>query len=137
MASLVGIRSTANPAGPGHHWVRARFIDPAPHGYVPILNSETGATRVFIPSRVENNRILLARDPGYVDRLKGVGSPELVRAWLEGDWSAVVGSYFPEFGQQHSVRPFPVPRGWLRFRSFDWGSARPFCVLWLAVADGG
>jgi hypothetical protein len=62
------IRFTANPADPGHHWVRGRFIDLASHGYVPILDTETGATRMFIPSRVENNRILLACDPGYVDR---------------------------------------------------------------------
>jgi hypothetical protein len=47
----------ADPAGLlfQFHWVRARFIDPAPHGYVPITDAETKMTRVFIPSRVENN----------------------------------------------------------------------------------
>src|SRR5206468_1655593 len=25
---------------------------------------------------------------------------------------------------------------WTRFRSFDWGSARPFAVHWWAVSDG-
>jgi terminase large subunit-like protein len=130
------IRASANPGGPGHAWVKARFIDPAPQGYELIRDELTGIERMFIPSRVTDNRILMARDPGYVDRLRGVGSPELVRAWLEGDWSAVVGSYFPEFGLRHVVKPFRIPPAWLRFRAMDWGSARPFCVQWFAVSDG-
>jgi hypothetical protein len=130
------IRASANPAGPGHAWIKQRFIDPAPNGYELIHDPDTELNRVFIPSRVTDNLILMMRDPNYVDRLKGVGSPELVRAWLEGDWSAVVGSYFPEFGPQHIVRPFRIPNHWLRFRAMDWGSARPFCVLWVAMCDG-
>jgi hypothetical protein len=130
------IRATANPGGVGHAWIKARFIDPAPHGYVPIIDGETGAMRMFIPSRVQDNVVLMARDPGYVDRLKGVGSPELVRAWLDGDWNAVVGSFFPEFGHQHIITPMRLPPHWLRFKALDWGSARPFCCLWFAVADG-
>lgn len=130
------IRATANPGGPGHSWVKARFVDPAPHGYELIHDDATGTPRVFIPSRVTDNKILLKNDPGYIDRLRGVGSPELVRAWLEGDWNAVVGAYFTEFGPQHVVAPFRIPAGWLRFRSFDWGSARPFVVQWHAVSDG-
>ena len=130
------IRASANPGGPGHSWVKARFIDPAPQGYVPIVDAETRAMRMFIPSRVQDNQILMHRDPGYVDRLKGVGSPELVRAWLEGDWNAVVGSYFPEFGAHHIARPMRIPHHWLRGIAGDWGSARPFCFLWFAIADG-
>jgi hypothetical protein len=130
------IRASANPAGPGHNWIKTRFVDPAPHGYKVICDPDTGMDRVFIPSRVEHNRILMTRDPSYVDRLKGVGSPELVRSWLEGDWNAVVGSFYPEFGPQHIIRPFSVPASWTRFRAFDWGSARPFVCLWFAVSNG-
>jgi hypothetical protein len=130
------IRATANPGGPGHHWCRARFVHHAPLGYVPIKDPDTGMLRVFIPAKVTDNQILLARDPGYVDRLKGVGSPELVAAWLSGDWNAIVGSFFSEFSAHHIRRPFAIPRDWLRFRAFDWGSARPFCCLWFAVSDG-
>ena len=130
------IRASANPGGPGHGWVKQRFIDPAPHGYQVVIDADTRTMRMFIPSRVTDNRILMARDPGYVDRLKGVGSPELVRAWLEGDWNAVIGSYFNEFGHQHVIKPFAIPRDALRFAAMDWGSARPFAVLWFAVMDG-
>jgi hypothetical protein len=130
------VRCTANPGGAGHSWLKMRFVDPAPHGYELIEDVETGMERVYIPAKVTDNKILLANDPHYIDRLKGVGSPELVRSWLAGDWSAIVGSYFPEFGEQHIRRPFAIPKHWLRFRSFDWGSARPFAVLWLAMSDG-
>lgn len=130
------IRATANPGGPGHHWVKQRFIDPAPGGFVVIEDPATGHTRMFIPARVHDNKILLDKDPNYINMLKGIGSPELVRAWLDGDWNVVVGAYFTEFGVKHICRPFNIPSHWLKFRAFDWGSARPFGCLWIAVADG-
>lgn len=130
------LRATANPGGPGHAWVKSRFIDPAPMGFELLVDEQTKQPRMFIPSRLEDNRVLMARDPGYVDRLRGVGSPELVRAWLEGDWNVVVGAYFPEFGPGHIRRPHRIPASWLRFTALDWGSSRPACVLWLAVSDG-
>jgi hypothetical protein len=57
-----------------------------------------------------------------------------VRAWLEGDWSVVEGAFFDGWSGRNIVRPFRVPREWARFRSFDWGSAKPFSVGWWAVA---
>ena len=91
---------------------------------------------VFIPSRVSDNRILLDKDPGYVDRLYLSGSPELVKAWLFGDWNITVGAYFPEFGKDHIIAPIQLPDHWTRFRAIDWGSSRPFSVGWYAVSDG-
>lgn len=130
---------TANPGGPGHHWIKVRYIDPAPLGYSMLERIlPNGATHryVYIPSRVHHNRILLANDPGYVNRLYLVGSAELVRAWLDGDWSVIAGAFFTEFGTQHVVPPMELPKTWLRFRAMDWGSARPFSVGWYAVSDG-
>ncbi len=127
------IRLTGNPGGPGHHWVRARYIDPAPLGW-RIIRDPNGLKRIYIPSRVADNRYL---GPDYVQRLKASGSPELVRAWLEGDWSVVSGAFFPEFSlQRHVIAPRSLPEHWPRFRSFDWGSARPFACHWWAVSDG-
>jgi hypothetical protein len=61
----------------------------------------------------------------------------LVRAWLFGDWSVVSGAFFPEFSaDRHIIMPRALPDHWARFRSFDWGSARPFAVHWFAVSDG-
>jgi hypothetical protein len=38
--------------------------------------------------------------------------------------------------EKHVVRPVEIPKHWARIRAMDWGSAKPFCVLWLAVSDG-
>ncbi len=132
------IRATGNPGGAGHQQVKSYFaIDRYPMGMVPIDDPETGMTRMFIPSRVTDNKILLANDPGYIARLKGVGSPELVKAWLNGDWDAVAGAFFDCWSaDRHIIRPFAIPDYWLKFAAFDWGSAKPFCVGWYAVSDG-
>lgn len=133
------MRATANPGGPGHQWVKERYIQPAPLGFqaIPIrLPSGRIFNRCFIPSKLQDNLALMANDPGYQDRLYLVGSAALVKAWLEGDWDAVEGAYFDGWNSDMILPPFEVPRNWQRFRSFDWGYARPFSVGWWAVSDG-
>lgn len=124
--------ATCNPGGPGHQWVKARYIDPAPQGYELLLDDD-GNKRVFIPAKVADNRILLNSDPEYIGRLKQSGSEQLVRAWLDGDWNVIEGAFFDCWSNDILVDPFEVPEDWLKFRSFDWGSAKPFSVGWWAV----
>lgn len=129
-------RATANPGGPGHQWVKARYIDPAPEGW-KILADEDGLERVFIPARLQDNRALVENDPSYVSRLRQSGSAELVRAWLDGDWSVIEGAYFDNWRpEKHVIRPCALPGAWTRFLAFDWGSARPFACLWFAISEG-
>lgn len=134
-----GFRATGNPGGVGHHWVKARYINHAPMGWkvqkYAFTNPKTGSSitkdRVFIPSKVEDNPHL---GDDYVANLQMQGSPQLVRAWLEGDWSVIEGAFFPEWSnEKHVISPFVIPPHWLRFRSMDWGSASPFSVGWWAV----
>lgn len=144
-----GIRMTGNPGGPGHHWVKERYIDPCPTGYLVIKEEEeietsdgvsvlTFIERVFIPAKLKDNRKLLENDPGYVLRLRQTGSATLVKAWLEGDWNGVDGTFFSEFDEnKHIIRgPLSIPSHVTRFRALDWGSAAPFSVGWYAVSDG-
>lgn len=129
-----GMRLTGNPGGPGHQWVRARYIDPAPLGWKVISDAESGLERIYIPSRVGDNHFL---GNAYVAQIKASGSPQLVRAWLEGDWSVIAGAFFPEFSMaRHVIEPCAIPEHWHRYRAMDWGSARPFSVGWYAVSDG-
>lgn len=130
------IRSAGNPGGRGHLWVKDKFIDPDRFGYTPIDDPETGTTQMFIPAKVEDNKILIRNNPNYINQLKGVGSPELVKAWLDGDWEVTLGAYFPEFGMQNWIEPFAVPSQWMKFRSYDWGYSKPFSCGWWAVSDG-
>lgn len=131
---------TANPGGPGQQWIRERFVSPAPLGMRRLTRTlPNGALHhyIYIPSKVSNNKILLQNDPGYIDRLYLTGSKELVRAWLEGDWSAVLSAYFDCFSiPKHVIRPFPIPKHWPVYFGFDWGFASPFAGTWLAVSSG-
>jgi hypothetical protein len=127
---------TANPGGPGQFWIKQRYIDPAPFGMKVLretLPNGKEHRRVFIPSKVQDNRALLTHDPEYISRLYLVGSKNLVKAWLDGDWTAVEGAFFDCWTLRNIIAPFTVPPEWLRFRSFDWGSARPFSVGWWAI----
>lgn len=36
----------------------------------------------------------------------------------------------------HVIPPFEIPRSWYVDRSFDWGSAKPYGVVWWAESDG-
>lgn len=79
---------TANPGGPGQAWLVDRYIKPAP-AMVPHRDPDTGRVRVYIPSRLDDNKALTDGDPGYAMRLRGSGPAWLVSAWLLGDWYAV------------------------------------------------
>lgn len=134
-------RATGNPGGSGHQWVKARYIDPCPSGWKRIstefINPFTGESitrdRVFIPSRLTENKYI---GTDYVANLQISGSANLVRAWLEGDWSVIEGAFFDCWNSgKHVIRPFAVPEHWLRFRSGDWGSAKPFSFGWWAIAS--
>lgn len=130
---------TFNPGGVGHHWLKELFIKPAPKGkriLSKMLPNGSSFDYIYIPSRIGDNQILLAQDPEYINRLHMVGSPELVRAWLEGDFEIHEGSYFPEFSSRHIIAPFNIPKHWPRYLGYDWGFRSPFAAVWGAVSSG-
>ena len=111
-----------------------RYIDPAPLGNRIIRDPLTGLERVFIPSKVDNNQHIDVE--AYKQRLRASGSQELVRAWLDGDWSVTMGAFFDCWeAKRHVVAPFAIPEDWMRFRSMDWGSASPFSVGWWVIVQ--
>ena len=137
-----GFRATGNPGGPGHNWVKARYIDPNPSGWKIITtiyenpwgrkaSKPIARDRVYIPSRVTDNAYL---GDEYIANLQMSGNEQLVRAWLEGDWDVIDGAFFDGWRHdKHVIRPFQIPATWLRFRSMDWGYATPFSIGWWAV----
>lgn len=144
-----GMRLTGNPGGPGHSWVKKRYIDPDPRGYKLITESceieidgvirLVSLDRVFIPAKLKDNSLLLRNDPTYVLRLRQAGSEALVKAWLEGDWNIIDGAFFTEFSDIHILQNGwikRIPPQTVRFRAHDWGSAKPFSVGWYAISDG-
>lgn len=140
------IRATTNPYGPGHNVVKARFRLPAWRSRI-ITDSldESGKPeppRVAIQSRLEENRILLQSDPGYLDTIRAAAnSPAELAAWLDGSWDIVAGGMFddlwdPKVHVIEHEQHFQIPHSWRLDRSFDWGSSKPFSVGWWAESDG-
>ena len=131
------VRATGNPGGVGHVWVKRRYIDVAPP-LTPYTDPETGFTRIYIPSKLADNRILAVNDPNYRSRILAAteGNEALRLAWTEGNWNIVAGAFFSSWSKHHIIQPVELPSQWTRFCSLDWGSARPFSVGWWAVSDG-
>ena len=128
------VKSTTNPGGIGHGWVKARFVEPSPPHTK--FQGEDGLSRVFIPSLLRDNSFLTSGDPGYEKRLLALPERER-RALLHGDWSIFEGQYFTEFDSaRHLIPPFEIPRHWRKFRSIDYGLDCLAC-LWIAVSPEG
>lgn len=86
--------ATGNPGGLGQDWIKERYIKPS-QPLKPFYDEQKRTWRVFIPSRLTDNKILLENDPTYIDRLRSSGPSWLVKAWLDGDWdSCLEGSIF-------------------------------------------
>lgn len=128
----------ANPGNVGHQWVKSTFVDRGEYTMDKVGKSEGGMLRQYIPARLEDNPSMADDDPEYEARLEGLGSQELVKAMRWGDWDVVEGAFFDTISRhKHQVEPFPIPDDWHRFRSGDWGSAKPFSFGWWAVCPEG
>ncbi len=119
------IKSSTNPGGIGHGWVKSRFID------IGKPNVEH-LGRIFIPSRVTDNTFLMKADPGYAERLKKL-SPKDREALLNGNWDIFDGQYFTEWNRDiHVIEPFVIPKDWRRYFVMDYGLDM-LAGYWIAV----
>lgn len=117
----------SNPGGKGHAWVKARFMGVPPR--TVYKDPATNLERVFIPASLESNPHL---PPEYRATLEQL--PEAERdAYLHGNWDAFEGRIFKLLPGIHLVPKQDIPSDWTRFRSMDWGYARPFAIYWYAV----
>ncbi len=132
------IKSSTNPGGVGHAWVKERFIDIGEPNVIHNCKLETGeeVTRIFIPSLVTDNKFMLEYDPDYIKRLDAL--PEKERKALKyGDWDIYDGMFFPEFKRSiHVVEPFKIPDNWNRYIAMDYGLDM-FAVLFVAIDTKG
>lgn len=117
------IKSSTNPGGVGHSWVKERFIDVGEPNKIHevILDNGKKNTVIFIPSFVQDNMFLLNNDPDYVNRLELLPEKER-QALLYGDWDIFDGQFFTEFNRNiHVCTPFEIPRDWRIYRTRDYG----------------
>ena len=151
----VYMRSTANPGGLGHGWVKDRFItatEPMRTKWETVQVEHEGKSitrhksRIFVPSSVFDNKILLENDPDYLTRLAALPEADK-KALLYGDWDSYAGQVFSEFRNDithyddrrftHVITPFEPPKHWTIYRSFDFGYSKPFSCAWHAIDGDG
>lgn len=138
--------ATTNPFGPGHNWVKKRFILAGPPGRIirktiRVFNPQTKEEEDYVTTQThlfgsyKENKYL---SPKYVAELTSMTDPNKRKAWLYGSWDIVSGGMFDDvWDRQHNVvKAFGIPHSWKITRSFDWGSSRPFSVGWWAISDG-
>lgn len=130
-------RATCNPSGPGHSWVRKRFIDTTPMA-VPYTDPKTKMIRVHIALMLKDNVDMMRANPDYIRSLEAISDPNRRKAWLDGSWDITSGGMFDDLWERevHVVKPFKIPSSWYIDRSFDWGESKPFAVQWWAESDG-
>ena len=129
------MRCTANPGGVGAHWVKKRYISPAPPND-SFLGTDV-ITRKLIPARLQDNPYL-AYDGIYEQMLKSL-PPAQRKQLLEGDLDVAEGAAFTEFERPlHVIAPFEIPIHWERIKGIDYGYASESCCIWGAVdpSDG-
>lgn len=129
-------RSAGNPGGPLTLDIKERYIDPAPPGRPfrwapnksrPDLTIES----VFIPSRLEDNLILMQNDPGYEAKLAAIGDEALWRSWRYGSWTELSGRYFNSFKPERNVvEPLALSPWFTRWIAIDYGYAHDAAVVW-------
>lgn len=137
---LPRIECASNPGEIGHQWVKKAFVSSSePMKITQMPAKEGGMLRQFIPALIEDNPRLLKDDPAYVERLQGLGSDELVRAMLEGDWDIFAGQFFDTWRRDIHVLPsdFKIEDHWNRFFSYDHGYVHPALFGAFAVDERG
>ena len=130
---------TCNPGGPGHEYIKRIFIDQV------YKDGEDPEDYQFVQAKVTDNKVLMELDPGYITFLKNL-PPKQRAAWLEGSWDIYSGQFFESFVNDpshwedrkwtHVIAPFTPRKHWTVYRSFDWGSYRPFSAgYWFVDED--
>lgn len=138
--------STCNPLGPGHNWVKRRYVDAAPYfkivtNSVPVFNPKTRREETITRRQVTifgNWRENPNLTPEYIAGMMKAASENEKKAWLSGDWDIVAGGAIDDVWNKsvHVLPRFRVPRGWYLDRAFDWGSTHPFAYGLWAEANG-
>lgn len=124
-----------NPRGESHLMFKTKFVDAAePNTVFRAPPNEGGMRRVFVPSLLDDNPYI---EKNYRDKLRGLGDPDIVEAYLAGDWSIVEGAAMPSLSRKyHVIHPKYVCYTWPVYRAYDYGFSAPYFVGFYAVATG-
>jgi hypothetical protein len=134
------VRSTTNPYGPGHNWVKRRFGLPHMRGKVVRKPGET--PRVAIHGTLAENFLMLHAQPTYPMQVRdAAANPAQAQAWLEGLWDITAGGMIDDLWDKdiHILPPIPlskIPGRWAMTRAYDHGQSSPFACGWFLESNG-
>jgi phage terminase large subunit len=120
---------TTNPGGIGHSWFKKMFITPGEPENVYTVKTPEGTldNTFFIPALLEDNQILMQRDPDYERKLESRGGT--IAAMLRrGEWDVFAGSFFPTWMEYstlshpgHVIGTREPEEDWYLYGSVDYG----------------
>lgn len=132
------MRASANPGGPGHAWLKSRFVEPTEKGTVVQVNAKTGWSIAYVPGTAKDNPSL---PDSYWEGLSAL-PPALRAALQEGDWDAGMGLFYPELAGaggealfREPMAPEAIPEWWDFWGAYDWGFRHP--AVFIACARDG
>lgn len=132
----------ANPGGPGHYWLAKRYVFQAAP-WKPFQESKSKRQWVYAPSTFAGNHFIDREQ--YADQLESScpDDPELLKAWVHGDWAIARGAYFASVldESRNAVDPWEaVPehygRKWQHYLAHDFGSSAPSATYLIAKSPG-
>lgn len=127
-----------NPGGPGHHWLARRYVFKS-GPWQPFDEVKSKRKWVYCPSTFVGNPYIDREQ--YRDQLESAcpDDPELLRAWLMGDWAVNRGAYFAAVLEEsrNAVDHWKaIPKHWDTWLSHDFGSAAPSVTYIMAKSPG-
>lgn len=131
---IPSVRWTANPIGEGRAWIKRRFIDKKTPGEVyQIKQVVHGVEHILTYKRIFAtvfDNPLLRKDSRYIATLANTRSPELRKAFLDGDWNVSVGQFFYDFMDSvHVIPSRQLPTEWNRLGGLDYGNHKVFTII--------
>jgi len=115
-----------NPGGVGHGFVKKTFVEP----YKQELENKTR----FFPATYQDNPFLNPEYNEYLEELDG----QLGRAWREGDFDILAGTFFTSFDTDiHVISGIDIDPGWRKICCMDYGFTAPSAIYWAAIDPHG
>lgn len=128
----------ANPGGPGHHFLAKRYVFASNAPWKPFHEPRSKRNWIYAPSTFDKNQFI-DRDQ-YRDQLESAcpSDPELLRAWLYGDWAVNRGAYFAACldERRNAIEPWGNAPEWDCWLAHDFGSSAPSVTYLMAMSPG-
>lgn len=109
-----------------NHWMKRRFFD-----------VKEDPDILAITTNYKCNEFLDKADRKMFERMK-IEDPDRYKIAGLGEWGIAEGQFFKQWRDSlHIIKPFKIPANWIRYRTMDWGSSRPYACYWIAIDYDG